>query len=104
MVKIVIDWSKLQSTSALQPTLLFSALQQHILFLQVNILLDVLNLARYHQLNAVRFISLKLQLFCSRIAKFRKRKMQIYYTFGIPPHFTGTQTCYLIELSEQLWE
>ncbi|KYO37250.1 MAP3K12-binding inhibitory protein 1 isoform A [Alligator mississippiensis] len=34
VVKIVIDWSKLQSTSALQPTLLFSALQQHILFLQ----------------------------------------------------------------------
>ncbi|CAM2116062.1 MAP3K12-binding inhibitory protein 1 [Caretta caretta] len=33
-VKIVIDWSKLQSTSALQPTLLFSALQQHILYLQ----------------------------------------------------------------------
>ncbi|XP_067388176.1 MAP3K12-binding inhibitory protein 1 isoform X4 [Emydura macquarii macquarii] len=34
VVKIVIDWSKLQSTSALQPTLLFSALQQHILYLQ----------------------------------------------------------------------
>ncbi|CAM4570551.1 unnamed protein product [Lepidochelys olivacea] len=33
-VKIVINWSKLQSTSALQPTLLFSALQQHILYLQ----------------------------------------------------------------------
>ncbi|XP_075783039.1 MAP3K12-binding inhibitory protein 1 isoform X2 [Pelodiscus sinensis] len=33
-VKIVIDWSKLQSTSTLQPTLLFSALQQHILYLQ----------------------------------------------------------------------
>ncbi|KAH1171868.1 MAP3K12-binding inhibitory protein 1 isoform X2 [Mauremys mutica] len=34
VVKIVIDWSKLQSTLALQPTLLFSALQQHILYLQ----------------------------------------------------------------------
>uniref|UniRef100_A0A8D0L6V0 MAP3K12 binding inhibitory protein 1 n=1 Tax=Sphenodon punctatus TaxID=8508 RepID=A0A8D0L6V0_SPHPU len=34
VVKIVIDWSKLQSTSALQPTLLFSALQEHILYLQ----------------------------------------------------------------------
>uniref|UniRef100_A0A8C8SNF9 MAP3K12 binding inhibitory protein 1 n=1 Tax=Pelusios castaneus TaxID=367368 RepID=A0A8C8SNF9_9SAUR len=34
VVKIVIDWSKLQSTSALQPTLLFRALQQHILYLQ----------------------------------------------------------------------
>ncbi|XP_046774926.1 MAP3K12-binding inhibitory protein 1 isoform X2 [Gallus gallus] len=34
VVKVVIDWSKLQSTSALQPTLLFSALQQHILCLQ----------------------------------------------------------------------
>lgn len=37
IVKVVIDWSKLQSTSALQPALLFSALQQHILCLQVNI-------------------------------------------------------------------
>ncbi|XP_058718366.1 MAP3K12-binding inhibitory protein 1 isoform X2 [Poecile atricapillus] len=36
IVKVVIDWSKLQSTSALQPALLFSALQQHILCLQVN--------------------------------------------------------------------
>ncbi|NXF46160.1 MBIP1 protein, partial [Oceanites oceanicus] len=34
IVKVVIDWSKLQSTSALQPTLLFSALQQHVLCLQ----------------------------------------------------------------------
>ncbi|XP_076201172.1 MAP3K12-binding inhibitory protein 1 isoform X2 [Aptenodytes patagonicus] len=34
IVKVVIDWSKLQSISALQPTLLFSALQQHILCLQ----------------------------------------------------------------------
>ncbi|XP_010220066.1 PREDICTED: MAP3K12-binding inhibitory protein 1 [Tinamus guttatus] len=34
IVKVVIDWSKLQSTSALQPVLLFSALQQHILNLQ----------------------------------------------------------------------
>ncbi|XP_057284616.1 MAP3K12-binding inhibitory protein 1 [Pezoporus wallicus] len=34
IVKVVIDWSKLQSTSALQPMLLFSALQQHILCLQ----------------------------------------------------------------------
>ncbi|NXF97452.1 MBIP1 protein, partial [Eubucco bourcierii] len=34
IVKVVIDWSKLQSTSALQPMLLFSALQQHILSLQ----------------------------------------------------------------------
>ncbi|XP_067152849.1 MAP3K12-binding inhibitory protein 1 isoform X2 [Apteryx mantelli] len=34
IVKVVIDWSRLQSTSALQPALLFSALQQHILCLQ----------------------------------------------------------------------
>ncbi|XP_010190949.1 PREDICTED: MAP3K12-binding inhibitory protein 1, partial [Mesitornis unicolor] len=34
IVKVVIDWNKLQSTSALQPTLLFSALQQHISCLQ----------------------------------------------------------------------
>ncbi|XP_030307816.1 MAP3K12-binding inhibitory protein 1 isoform X4 [Calypte anna] len=34
IVKIVIDWSKFQSTSALQPTVLFCALQQHILCLQ----------------------------------------------------------------------
>ncbi|XP_053922953.1 MAP3K12-binding inhibitory protein 1 isoform X2 [Cuculus canorus] len=34
IVKVVINWSKLQSTSALQPTLLFSALQQHVLCLQ----------------------------------------------------------------------
>ncbi|XP_051477381.1 MAP3K12-binding inhibitory protein 1 isoform X4 [Apus apus] len=34
IVKVVIDWSKLQSTPALQPTVLFSALQQHILCLQ----------------------------------------------------------------------
>ncbi|NXA12492.1 MBIP1 protein, partial [Sapayoa aenigma] len=34
IVKVVIDWNKLQSTSALQPALLFSALQQHILCLQ----------------------------------------------------------------------
>ncbi|XP_027526760.1 MAP3K12-binding inhibitory protein 1 isoform X1 [Neopelma chrysocephalum] len=34
IVKVVINWSKLQSTSALQPALLFSALQQHILCLQ----------------------------------------------------------------------
>lgn len=46
IVKVVIDWSKLQSTSALQPTLLFSALQQHILCLQVNISLDTFNLTK----------------------------------------------------------
>ncbi|NWR73215.1 MBIP1 protein, partial [Centropus unirufus] len=34
IVKVVIDWSKLHSSSALQPTLLFSALQQHVLCLQ----------------------------------------------------------------------
>ncbi|XP_057223497.1 MAP3K12-binding inhibitory protein 1 isoform X4 [Malurus melanocephalus] len=34
IVKVVIDWSKLQSTPALQPALLLSALQQHILCLQ----------------------------------------------------------------------
>ncbi|NXS11045.1 MBIP1 protein, partial [Neodrepanis coruscans] len=34
IVKVVIDWNKLQSTSALQPSLLFSALQQHVLCLQ----------------------------------------------------------------------
>ncbi|NXL90996.1 MBIP1 protein, partial [Alectura lathami] len=34
IVKVVIDWSKLQNASALQPALLFSALQQHILCLQ----------------------------------------------------------------------
>ncbi|XP_064368417.1 MAP3K12-binding inhibitory protein 1 isoform X2 [Dromaius novaehollandiae] len=34
IVKVVIDWSKLQSTSTLQPALLFSALQQHVLCLQ----------------------------------------------------------------------
>ncbi|XP_015269212.1 PREDICTED: MAP3K12-binding inhibitory protein 1 isoform X1 [Gekko japonicus] len=34
VVKINIDWSKFQHTSALQPVLLFSALQQHILDLQ----------------------------------------------------------------------
>lgn len=46
IVKVVIDWSKLQSTSALQPTLLLSALQQHILCLQVNISLDTFNLTK----------------------------------------------------------
>ncbi|XP_038611975.1 MAP3K12-binding inhibitory protein 1 [Tachyglossus aculeatus] len=34
VLKITIDWNKLQSLSALQPTLLFSALQQHVLYLQ----------------------------------------------------------------------
>ncbi|XP_036308074.1 MAP3K12-binding inhibitory protein 1 isoform X7 [Pipistrellus kuhlii] len=34
VVKIAIDWNKLQSLSALQPALLFSALEQHILYLQ----------------------------------------------------------------------
>ncbi|XP_053449827.1 MAP3K12-binding inhibitory protein 1 isoform X3 [Nycticebus coucang] len=34
VVKMTIDWNKLQSLSALQPALLFSALEQHILYLQ----------------------------------------------------------------------
>ncbi|XP_007530312.1 MAP3K12-binding inhibitory protein 1 isoform X1 [Erinaceus europaeus] len=34
VVKMTIDWDKLQSLSALQPALLFSALEQHILYLQ----------------------------------------------------------------------
>nr|XP_010333245.1 MAP3K12-binding inhibitory protein 1 isoform X3 [Saimiri boliviensis boliviensis] len=34
VVKITIDWNKLQSLSAFQPALLFSALEQHILDLQ----------------------------------------------------------------------
>ncbi|XP_055990119.1 MAP3K12-binding inhibitory protein 1 isoform X2 [Sorex fumeus] len=34
VVKITIDWNKLQSLSALQPALLFSALEQHVLYLQ----------------------------------------------------------------------
>lgn len=34
VVKIAIDWNKLQSLSALQPALLFSALEQHVLYLQ----------------------------------------------------------------------
>ncbi|NXX76920.1 MBIP1 protein, partial [Urocolius indicus] len=34
IVKVVIDWSKLQNASVLQPSLLFSALQQHISCLQ----------------------------------------------------------------------
>ncbi|XP_069882843.1 MAP3K12-binding inhibitory protein 1 isoform X1 [Dipodomys merriami] len=34
VVKITIDWNKLQSLSAFQPTLLFSVLEQHILHLQ----------------------------------------------------------------------
>nr|KAF6485860.1 MAP3K12 binding inhibitory protein 1 [Rousettus aegyptiacus] len=34
VVKITIDWNKLQSLSAFQPALLFSALEQHILYLQ----------------------------------------------------------------------
>ncbi|XP_059566797.1 MAP3K12-binding inhibitory protein 1 isoform X9 [Myotis daubentonii] len=34
VVKIAIDWNKLQSLSAFQPALLFSALEQHILYLQ----------------------------------------------------------------------
>ncbi|XP_006152430.1 MAP3K12-binding inhibitory protein 1 isoform X1 [Tupaia chinensis] len=34
VVKITIDWNKLQSLSACQPALLFSALEQHVLFLQ----------------------------------------------------------------------
>lgn len=46
IVKVVIDWSKLQSTSALQPALLFSALQQHILCLQVNISWDTFALTK----------------------------------------------------------
>ncbi|XP_039770019.1 MAP3K12-binding inhibitory protein 1 isoform X2 [Ornithorhynchus anatinus] len=36
VLKITIDWNKLQSLSALQPTLLFSALQQHVLYLQID--------------------------------------------------------------------
>ncbi|XP_077625331.1 MAP3K12-binding inhibitory protein 1 isoform X2 [Crocuta crocuta] len=34
VVKITIDWNKLQSLSAFQPVLLFSALEQHVLYLQ----------------------------------------------------------------------
>lgn len=34
VVKIAIDWNKLQSLSAFQPALLFSALEQHVLYLQ----------------------------------------------------------------------
>ncbi|XP_021102242.1 MAP3K12-binding inhibitory protein 1 isoform X2 [Heterocephalus glaber] len=34
VVKITIDWNKLQSLSAFQPALLFRALEQHILYLQ----------------------------------------------------------------------
>ncbi|XP_040825071.1 MAP3K12-binding inhibitory protein 1 isoform X5 [Ochotona curzoniae] len=34
VVKITIDWNKLQNLSAFQPAVLFSALEQHILFLQ----------------------------------------------------------------------
>ncbi|XP_074146699.1 MAP3K12-binding inhibitory protein 1 isoform X2 [Sminthopsis crassicaudata] len=34
VVKITIDWNKLQSLSALQPALLFSALEQHVLYFQ----------------------------------------------------------------------
>ncbi|XP_040332902.1 MAP3K12-binding inhibitory protein 1 isoform X7 [Herpailurus yagouaroundi] len=34
VVKITIDWNKLQSLSAFQPTLIFSALEQHVLYLQ----------------------------------------------------------------------
>ncbi|XP_026369400.1 MAP3K12-binding inhibitory protein 1 isoform X1 [Ursus arctos] len=34
VVKITIDWNKLQSLSAFQPALLFSALEQHVLYLQ----------------------------------------------------------------------
>ncbi|XP_047592632.1 MAP3K12-binding inhibitory protein 1 isoform X1 [Lutra lutra] len=35
VVKITIDWNKLQSLSAFQPALLFSALEQHVLYLQM---------------------------------------------------------------------
>ncbi|XP_004698597.1 MAP3K12-binding inhibitory protein 1 isoform X2 [Echinops telfairi] len=34
VVKITIDWNKLQSLSAVQPALLFTALEQHVLYLQ----------------------------------------------------------------------
>ncbi|KAM5235072.1 MAP3K12-binding inhibitory protein 1 isoform 2-T2 [Ctenodactylus gundi] len=34
VVKITIDWNKLQSLSAFQPALLFGALEQHVLYLQ----------------------------------------------------------------------
>ncbi|XP_066884677.1 MAP3K12-binding inhibitory protein 1 isoform X9 [Kogia breviceps] len=34
VVKVTIDWNKLQSLSAFQPALLFSALEQHVLYLQ----------------------------------------------------------------------
>ncbi|XP_075386809.1 MAP3K12-binding inhibitory protein 1 isoform X2 [Tenrec ecaudatus] len=34
VVKITIDWNKLQSLSAVQPAMLFSALEQHVLYLQ----------------------------------------------------------------------
>ncbi|NWI52145.1 MBIP1 protein, partial [Calyptomena viridis] len=54
IVKVVIDWNKLQSTSALQPALLFSALQQHILCLQVNTSWDTFDLTESdHQLKVV---------------------------------------------------
>ncbi|XP_053528514.1 MAP3K12-binding inhibitory protein 1 isoform X7 [Artibeus jamaicensis] len=36
VVKITIDWNKLQSLSAFQPALLFSALEQHVLYLQID--------------------------------------------------------------------
>ncbi|XP_048654638.1 MAP3K12-binding inhibitory protein 1 isoform X3 [Marmota marmota marmota] len=36
VVKITIDWNKLQSLSAFQPALLFNALEQHILYLQID--------------------------------------------------------------------
>lgn len=42
VVKITIDWNKLQGLSEIQPALLFSALEQHVLYLQVNFLLKVL--------------------------------------------------------------
>ncbi|XP_073924242.1 MAP3K12-binding inhibitory protein 1 isoform X3 [Castor canadensis] len=36
VVKITIDWNKLQSLSAFQPASLFSALEQHVLYLQID--------------------------------------------------------------------
>ncbi|XP_034849215.1 MAP3K12-binding inhibitory protein 1 isoform X5 [Mirounga leonina] len=37
VVKITIDWNKLQSLSAFQPALLFSALEHHVLYLQMEL-------------------------------------------------------------------
>jgi hypothetical protein len=41
VVKITIDWNRLQSLSASQPALLLTALEQHVLYLQVNFILEI---------------------------------------------------------------